>query len=251
MRRPPVVFFCVCFVTALALGASPAALLGQGGLDVIVRDAASGTGLPRAQISLPGLGYGGITDVEGHFHIANLPAGAVEVEVRLLGYGIERREGRDRRRRGRDDRGAARADGHLGGGTRGGRQPLAPADGDGIHGPDRRHRPVGADGPGGHRHRRSPEDDDPLLQHQPSGDRGRGEDHPAGQPQGAGARPHARAREREAASPRGGHPRGSATASPMARRAPTCPVSPRSRSGRSKSCATGLRRSTAPTPSPA
>ena len=92
MRRPPVVFFCVCFVAALALGASPAALLGQGGLDVIVQDAASGAGLPRAQISLPGLGYGGITDVEGHFHIANLPAGAVEVEVRLLGYGIERRE---------------------------------------------------------------------------------------------------------------------------------------------------------------
>ncbi|WP_425154290.1 TonB-dependent receptor [Candidatus Palauibacter sp.] len=92
MRRIPDVCFCVCFVAALALGASPAALLGQGGLDVIVQDAASGAGLPRAQISLPGLGYGGITDVEGHFHIANLPAGAVEVEVRLLGYGIERRE---------------------------------------------------------------------------------------------------------------------------------------------------------------
>ena len=92
MRRIPDVCFRVCFVAALALGANPAALLGQGGLDVIVQDAASGTGLPRAQISLPGLGYGGITDVEGHFHIANLPAGAVEVEVRLLGYGIERRE---------------------------------------------------------------------------------------------------------------------------------------------------------------
>ena len=92
MRRPPGIFFNAVFVTALALGASPAPLLGQGGLDVIVRDATSGGGLPRAQISLPGLGYGGITDVEGHFHIANLPAGAVEVEVRLLGYGIERRE---------------------------------------------------------------------------------------------------------------------------------------------------------------
>ena len=82
----------VAFPVAPALPATPAALLGQGGLDVIVQDAGSGAGLPRAQISLPGLGYGGITDVEGHFHITNLPVGALEVEVRLLGYGIERRE---------------------------------------------------------------------------------------------------------------------------------------------------------------
>jgi iron complex outermembrane receptor protein len=67
-------------------------MLGQGGLDVIVRDAETGAGLPRAQISLPGLGYGGTTDYEGHFHIANLAAGTVRLEARLIGYAIASRE---------------------------------------------------------------------------------------------------------------------------------------------------------------
>ena len=82
----------VVLIAGLALAASPREAVAQGGLDVIVQDSASGAGLPRAQIVLPGLGYGGITDVEGHFHIARLPAGPLEVEVRLIGYGIARRE---------------------------------------------------------------------------------------------------------------------------------------------------------------
>ena len=77
---------------ALAALAVPGTAAAQGGLDVIVQDSASGAGLPRAQITLPGLGYGGITDVEGHFHIANLPAGELRLEVRLIGYGIEVRD---------------------------------------------------------------------------------------------------------------------------------------------------------------
>ncbi len=82
----------IFLVAALAILPAPAETLAQGGLDVIVRNAETGAGLPRAQITLPGLGYGGITDVEGHFHIAELPPGPVAVEVRLLGYSIERRE---------------------------------------------------------------------------------------------------------------------------------------------------------------
>ncbi len=57
-----------------------------------MRNAETGAELPRAQASLPGLGYGGITDVEGRFHMPDLPSGPVAVEVRLLGYGIARRE---------------------------------------------------------------------------------------------------------------------------------------------------------------
>ncbi|MYG18545.1 MAG: carboxypeptidase-like regulatory domain-containing protein [Gemmatimonadales bacterium] len=79
-------------VAVLALPAAPAEMIGQGGLDVSVRDAETGAGLPRAQVSLPGLGYGGIANFEGRFHIANLPAGTVSVEVRLIGYAIASRE---------------------------------------------------------------------------------------------------------------------------------------------------------------
>ena len=82
----------VLVVAALGLLAAPAGILGQGGLDVIVRDADTGAGLPRAQVTLPGLGYGGITDVEGRFRMPGLPSGPVAVEVRLLGYAIARRE---------------------------------------------------------------------------------------------------------------------------------------------------------------
>lgn len=83
----------VLIAAALALPAAPAEVLAQsGGLDVIVLNAETGAGLPRAQVTLPGLGYGGITDVEGHFHMPNLPSGPVAVEVRLLGYGIAQRE---------------------------------------------------------------------------------------------------------------------------------------------------------------
>ena len=83
----------ILIAAALALPAAPAEVLAQsGGLDVIVLNAETGAGLPRAQVTLPGLGYGGITDVEGHFHMPNLRSGPVAVEVRLLGYGIAQRE---------------------------------------------------------------------------------------------------------------------------------------------------------------
>ncbi|MYG48642.1 MAG: carboxypeptidase-like regulatory domain-containing protein, partial [Gemmatimonadales bacterium] len=82
----------VLVAVAIGLLAVPAGVLGQGGLEVTVRDADTGAGLPRAQVALPGLGYGGITDVEGRFRMPDLPSGPVAVEVRLLGYAIARRE---------------------------------------------------------------------------------------------------------------------------------------------------------------
>ncbi len=83
----------IFFVAVLALPMAPAGVLAQeGGLDVIVLNAETGAGLPRAQITLPGLGYGGVTDMEGHFHLPGLAPGPVRVEVRLLGYAIEFRE---------------------------------------------------------------------------------------------------------------------------------------------------------------
>lgn len=82
----------ILVVGALGLLAAPAGVLAQGGLEVIVRNAETGAGLPRAQVALPGLGYGGITDVEGRFRMPDLPSGAVAVEVRLLGYAIAREQ---------------------------------------------------------------------------------------------------------------------------------------------------------------
>ena len=78
-------------VPALVLG-SAGALSAQGALERHVRDAASGRSLAGVQISLSELGTGGITDAEGHYRIAGIPAGVWAVEIRLIGYHAERRE---------------------------------------------------------------------------------------------------------------------------------------------------------------
>ena len=67
-------------------------LLAQGALEGQVRDAATGQPLAGVQISLPQLGTGGITDPEGLYRIAGIPAGSRGVEIRLIGYRTERRD---------------------------------------------------------------------------------------------------------------------------------------------------------------
>ena len=78
-------------VAALVLGPA-GALSAQGALEGQVRDVATGRSLAGVQISLPELGTGGITDAEGHYRIAGIPASPRAVEIRLIGYHTERRE---------------------------------------------------------------------------------------------------------------------------------------------------------------
>ena len=65
---------------------------GQGTLEGLVR--AQGTGEPLAgvQVSLLDLGLGATTGPGGQYFIADVPAGTHAVEVRLIGYALERRE---------------------------------------------------------------------------------------------------------------------------------------------------------------
>ena len=67
-------------------------LLAQGALEGHVLDAATGRPLAGAQIFLPRLGTGGITDSEGHYQLSGVPAGPRGVEIRLIGYHTERRD---------------------------------------------------------------------------------------------------------------------------------------------------------------
>ena len=67
-------------------------LLAQGALEGHVRDGATGRPLVGVQIFLPQLGTGGITDSEGHYRLASIPAGPRGVEIRLIGYHTERRD---------------------------------------------------------------------------------------------------------------------------------------------------------------
>ena len=72
----------------------------------VVRNAATGEGLPRALVRVEGdANTGALTDGEGRFEIANIPVGPQEVEVRKPGFldrGTFRRRMR-RTRRGRCD----------------------------------------------------------------------------------------------------------------------------------------------------
>ena len=81
----------VLHVPALVLGPA-GALSAQGALEGQVRDVATARSLAGVQISLPEFGTGGITDAEGHYRIAGIPAGTRTVEIRLIGYHTERRE---------------------------------------------------------------------------------------------------------------------------------------------------------------
>ncbi len=55
-----------------------------------VRDASTHEALAGARIELRDLHRGAISDISGDFTIKNLPAGAIDVEVHLLGYTVEK-----------------------------------------------------------------------------------------------------------------------------------------------------------------
>ena len=70
----------------------PGGLLAQGTLEGRVSAAETGRALAGAEIVLPELGTGGLTDSEGRYAFDGIPAGAWDVEIRLIGYRTERRE---------------------------------------------------------------------------------------------------------------------------------------------------------------
>jgi TonB-linked SusC/RagA family outer membrane protein len=77
-------------LAALALtvaGAAQAAAQATGTVRGVVMDAMTSRPLPSAQVSVQGTQIGGLTDQNGRFTIANVPAGPQTINVQLIGYG--------------------------------------------------------------------------------------------------------------------------------------------------------------------
>ena len=72
--------------------AAPGSALGQGTVEGFVRAQDTAEPLAGAQVFLAAVGLGGTTGPGGRYLIADIPAGTHAVEVRLVGYAVERRE---------------------------------------------------------------------------------------------------------------------------------------------------------------
>lgn len=100
-RVPPCVRAVLFAAAMLGVLAVPTALVAQetGRIAGRVVDDETARPLALAQVSIPALSTGTVSDVEGQFSISGLPAGTYEIEVRLLGYaaktvtGVEVRAG--------------------------------------------------------------------------------------------------------------------------------------------------------------
>lgn len=73
-------------VAALVGVPAGAAAQETGRITGTVVDTATQVPLSGAQVSIPGLGLGGLTDAQGAFLIANVPVGSQIVRVQLIGY---------------------------------------------------------------------------------------------------------------------------------------------------------------------
>ena len=80
------------FAALLFLCWNPAQASGQAILEGTVRHAGTGAPLAGAQISLPALGLGGITDPGGHYEVGDIPPGTHTVEITRIGFASETRE---------------------------------------------------------------------------------------------------------------------------------------------------------------
>jgi TonB-dependent receptor len=58
----------------------------KGSLSGLVRDARSGDALPGANIYLDGTAIGGVSNLEGAFHIKQIPAGNYKLKIAFIGY---------------------------------------------------------------------------------------------------------------------------------------------------------------------
>jgi TonB-linked SusC/RagA family outer membrane protein len=80
------VLTAVAFAT---IGAASGATAQTGTVQGLVRDAATGRGLPSAQVSIAGQGLGGLTNADGRFLILNVPIGEQTVQVTLIGHATQ------------------------------------------------------------------------------------------------------------------------------------------------------------------
>ena len=69
-----------------ALQAAPAAAQSTGTVTGTVVDASSGRTLESAQVYIPSLNMGGLSNQQGRFLILNVPTGTHELRVELIGY---------------------------------------------------------------------------------------------------------------------------------------------------------------------
>ena len=71
---------------------NPGPTSAQATLEGTIRHAGTGAPLAGAQVSLPALGLGGITDPGGHYEVGDIPPGTHAVEITLIGFATETRE---------------------------------------------------------------------------------------------------------------------------------------------------------------
>ena len=72
-------------------GAAPVAAQ-TGSITGTVVDATSGRPLESAQVFVPALNIGGLSNTQGRFLLLNIPAGTHEVRVELIGYNASTQE---------------------------------------------------------------------------------------------------------------------------------------------------------------
>jgi hypothetical protein len=81
---------CVAALAALLLGAGPrsgAAQQGTGSISGRVLDPTTKRPLVGAQVLVAGTTHRAFSDVKGEFLLSDVPAGAVQIRARLIGYG--------------------------------------------------------------------------------------------------------------------------------------------------------------------
>ena len=71
---------------------NPGPASAQATLEGTIRHGGTGAPLAGAQVSLPALGLGGITDPGGHYEVGDVPPGTHAVEITLIGFAAEARE---------------------------------------------------------------------------------------------------------------------------------------------------------------
>ncbi|HNW58076.1 MAG TPA: TonB-dependent receptor [bacterium] len=74
----------LCILLFLAAGMLFAGTTGK--ITGMVTDAESGENLPGVNVTIPGSGYGGVTNLEGRFLILNIPPGTYDLKFSLMGY---------------------------------------------------------------------------------------------------------------------------------------------------------------------
>ena len=67
----------------------PFQALAQGTMEGVVRDANTDEPVIGAQIVLPALNIGTVTDIDGTYQLTGIPAGSYDVEFRFIGYRTE------------------------------------------------------------------------------------------------------------------------------------------------------------------